>query len=78
MKFSYHFIKKSNIDVIEWRIIIIITENTGKLTIASLKALCKQYEVELKDEEVTDMVSASLNYEKTTPNFDIIFRWQDV
>lgn len=33
------------------------SERSGKLTVANLKALCKQFGVNLKDEEIMEMVS---------------------
>ena len=32
------------------------TEHSGKLTVPSLRALCRQFEVNLKDDELLDMV----------------------
>lgn len=36
-------------------------ERSGKLTIDSLRTLCKQFELKLQDEELVDMVNANMN-----------------
>lgn len=58
-EFYYCFLfcyENSCVEFVSFNVSSVSTERSGKLTVATLRALCKQFEVSLKDEEILAMV----------------------